>query len=390
MGSCSTCGIFAFVLIAGLFSSHVQATDVPVFVWGKPSVTYVPALSKYTNSEFAALVESQASGDTFIVLFAEDQLSTEDFTQCKLNTNTCFRNLAKVERKSYLPSVEEPLAIFDGELGGKVESVQLADDGSLSKDIVPKGGHTVIINLSGTDYATHDTLMNNLYNKLHGEFPNILSIYTAKTSSFKYSNLIRRTRQVTEAPPTQRNVLNVTNFIIAYEKFSAGPTDALAVVTLDQISKNDENSTENKLQIDLQGPGAKLSLSFQLTQGSWEVTGVTYDNAQYYMRYRIHLNQYFSFHCNNLEYYTPDGKKKIVFEEIQMQPNWPEEGREFKQFGDAWDCVGFTSPAILTGLFLVVIFIFIGGFGITWMMDMRTMDRFDDPKGKTITVTTAD
>lgn len=381
------CAAVALLLIA--LCSSIQAADVPVFVWGKPSVTYVPALSKYSSPEFSALVESQTDDGTFTLVFAEERLSTEDLSKCKLKTQTCFRNLAKVERKSYLPNVEEPLAALQGE-SGEVQSVQLSADGSLSERIVPKGGDVVIVNLSGDDFASHDALIDSLYNRLRAEFPNILVVYTGKTPSFRYSTLIRRTRQAKQEPNAMK-ILKVDNtFLMTYEKFSAGTPDQLIEVALDSAVKDTTNSSEDTLQIDITGASARLVLNFRLAQGSWEIVGVTYDNTPYYLRHQVGLNQYFSYRCNHLAYYTADMKKEIVFEQVQLQPNWPSEGREFAKFGDSWDCVGFTSPAILTGLFLVVIFISIGALGITWMLDMRTMDRFDDPKGKTITVSTTE
>lgn len=384
----------ALVLLGlALLASSIQASVVPVFVWGKPSVTYVPALSTYSASEFAALIESQTDDKTFTLVFAEERLSTENLNQCKLKTQTCFRNLAKVERKSYLPNVEEPLAAFERE-SGDIQSVQLSADGTLSERIVPKGGAVVIVNLSGDDFASHDALIDSLYNRLHAEFPSILAVYTGKTPSFRYSTLVRRTRQANqdEEKPAEVKILKVDNtFLMAYESFKAGPVDALAEVSLNTATKNEVNSSESSLQIDISGPSLILSINFELTSGSWEITGVTYDNAPYYLRHRVHLNQHFSYRCYSLQYYTLDMKKEIVFEQVQIQPFWPSEGvTETNKFGDSWDCVGFTSPGILTGLFLVFIFIFIGAYGVTWMMDIRTMDRFDDPKGKTITVNVAE
>lgn len=380
------------VLGLALLVSSIRASDVPVFVWGKPSVTYVPALSKYSASEFAALIESQADEKTFTLVFAEERLSTEDLSQCKLKTQTCFRNLAKVERKSYLPNVEEPLAAFERD-PSSIQSVQLSADGSLSERVVPKGGAVVIVNLSGADFASHDALIDSVYNRLRAEFPNILAVYTGKTPSFRYSTLVRRTRQAQDdEPAVPVKVLNVTNtFLMAYEKFLAGPVESLEEVSLESVTKNEANTTESTLQVDIRGTSAVLSINFELTSGSWEITGVTYGNVPYYLRHRVHLNQHFSYRCYSLQYYTMDMKNEIVFEQVQIQPFWPsEEVTEFNRFGDSWDCVGFTSPGILTGLFLVFIFIFIGAYGVTWMMDIRTMDRFDDPKGKTITVNVAE
>lgn len=378
-----------------LLVCSIQASDVPVFVWGKPSVTYVPALSKYSSSEFSALVESQSDDKTFTLVFAEERLSTEDLNQCKLKTQTCFRNLAKVERKSYLPNVEDPLVAFESD-SADIQSVQLSEDGTLSERVVPKGGAVTIVNLSGDDFAAHDALIDSLLGRLRTEFANILVVYTAKTPSFRYSSLVRNKRQAKQEEEDEEtatvHVLNITNtFLLTYEDFLAGPVDELVSVTLNTATKSNDNSSDSTLQIDIAGTSAQLSITFELTSGSWEITSVTYDNEQYYLRNRVHLNQHFSYRCYSWKYYTLDLKKEIMFEQVQIQPFWPsEEYAEFTQFGDSWDCVGFTSPGILTGLFLVSIFIFIGAYGITWMMDIRTMDRFDDPKGKTITVNVAE
>lgn len=385
---CCAAALLALVAL----STSVQASsssDVPVFIWGKPSVTYVPALSQYTTAEFAALVESQTDAGTFTVVFAEERLSTEDLAQCKLKTQTCFRNLAKVERKSYLPSVQEPMAAFGGDFED-VQSVQLAEDGSLSERIVPRAGSLVVVNLAGDDFASHDALIDGLYDRLRAEFPNLLAVYTGKTPSFRYTTLIRRTRRQTE--PTQNDVLQIENtFLMYYEKFEAGPVGGpLTAVVFSGVTKDATNSSETTLQVNLSGPAADLRINFALGQGNWQIMGVTYNGAPYFLRHRVDINQYFSYRCNDLRYYTPDMKNEIVLTEVQLQPHWPSEGGPaFEKFGDAWNCVGFTTPGILTGLFIVFIFIFIGSYGITWMMDIRTMDRFDDPKGKTITVNTA-
>uniref|UniRef100_A0A182MMC6 V-type proton ATPase subunit S1/VOA1 transmembrane domain-containing protein n=1 Tax=Anopheles culicifacies TaxID=139723 RepID=A0A182MMC6_9DIPT len=381
----------ALCLAFAVFGSARASSNVPVFVWGKPSVTYVPALSRYSSSEFAALVEAQIDEKTFTVVFAEDRLSAEDLSQCKLKTQTCFKNLQKLERKSYLPSVEEPLSVLEG---SNAQSVQLLSDGSLSERIVPQAGGIVVVNLSGGDFSSHDAIIDALYNRLHSAYPNIVAIYTGKTPSFSYSSLVRKTRQAEPEPEPKKEVLKTDGFLMVYEKFMFGQADAaeLTSATLTSAAKI-ENATTDVMQVRLTGAGAQVDLFFLLTQGSWEITGVWFDNQEYYLRNRVHVNQHFSYSCNDWEYYSFDLQKKIVFQEVQLQPFWPNaEGESVPsdRFGDAWYCVGFTSGGILSGLFLVLIFIIIGSYGITWMMDIRTMDRFDDPKGKTITVNAAE
>lgn len=45
----------------------------------------------------------------------------------------------------------------------------------------------------------------------------------------------------------------------------------------------------------------------------------------------------------------------------------------------------FTAP-ILAGLFVTILMLLIVTWGIIMIMDIKTMDRFDDPKGKTISI----
>uniref|UniRef100_A0A182XX75 V-type proton ATPase subunit S1/VOA1 transmembrane domain-containing protein n=1 Tax=Anopheles stephensi TaxID=30069 RepID=A0A182XX75_ANOST len=336
------------------------------------------------------MVPVQIDENTFTVVFAEERLSAEDLSQCKLKTQTCFKNLQKLERKSYLPSVEEPLSVLEG---SNAQSVQLLADGTLSERVVPQAGGIVVVNLSGGDFASHDAIIDALYTRLRNAHPNIVAIYTAKTPSFSYSRLVRKTRQTEPEPEPTREVLSTDGFLMVYEQFKFGQADAAELTTakLDRAAKI-ENATTDSMQIRLTGAGAQVDLFFLQTQGSWEITGVWFDNQEYYLRHRVHVNQHFSYSCNSWEYYSYDLQKKIVFEEVQLQPFWSTEGETVptNRFGDAWYCVGFTSGGILSGLFLILIFIIIGSYGIAWMMDIRTMDRFDDPKGKTITVNAAE
>ncbi|KFB36113.1 AGAP003879-PA-like protein [Anopheles sinensis] len=386
-------GLPVLLLALAVFGG-ARATNVPVFVWGKPSVTYVPALSRYSSTEFEALVEAQIDENTFTIVFAEDRLSTEDLSQCKLKTQTCFKNLQKIERKSYLPSVEEPLSVLEG---SNARTVLLLSDGTLSEPIVPRAGGIVVVDLGSGDYASHDAAIDALYARLRNSYGNILAIYTGKTASFSESRLVRKARQA--EPEREPKTLSADDFLMSIEQFSYGPVDAaeLTVVTLDKAEKVPANSSNEAdaqtLHIQLNGPSAKVDLHFMVSQGSWEITAVSFNDQQYYLRHRVHVNQHFSYRCNQWEYMTFDLQNKIVFEEVQFQPFWPEDGAASTvpvKFGDAWHCVGFTTGGILSGLFLILIFLIIGAYGIAWMMDIRTMDRFDDPKGKTIIVNTTE
>lgn len=59
-------------------------------------------------------------------------------------------------------------------------------------------------------------------------------------------------------------------------------------------------------------------------------------------------------------------------------------------FGQAVDCIPYFNIEIWTGLFVVFLMLFILTWGLQMLMDVNTNDRFDDPKGKTITISATD
>jgi V-type H+-transporting ATPase S1 subunit len=63
---------------------------------------------------------------------------------------------------------------------------------------------------------------------------------------------------------------------------------------------------------------------------------------------------------------------------------------ENAKFSDPQERDSFFTPPILAGLFVTFLLLFIVTWGITMIMDIKTMDTFDDPKGKTITVNVAE
>lgn len=79
-------------------------------------------------------------------------------------------------------------------------------------------------------------------------------------------------------------------------------------------------------------------------------------------------------------------KKKTLFS--QVQPFLPD--KLGLRFGDAADTLQYFTPGIWMGIFVMAILSLVFTVGLVMMMDIRTMDRFDDAKGKTITINSAE
>lgn len=67
---------------------------------------------------------------------------------------------------------------------------------------------------------------------------------------------------------------------------------------------------------------------------------------------------------------------------LQVQPFDVKNGR----FGLPWDCVGFFTAPIWMALFSIIILLIILAYGLWMILSINVMDRFDDSKGKTITI----
>ncbi|XP_038061345.1 V-type proton ATPase subunit S1-like [Patiria miniata] len=155
----------------------------------------------------------------------------------------------------------------------------------------------------------------------------------------------------------------------------------------------------------------KMSLVFNSTVSTvaashsyfWSVTSASFvefavDDGQL-IRYDVQTGitdtpQDFSFHCTDSVFTLTQADKgtasaQLAITELQVQPTGVKTVKDVPQFGTANDCVGFFTEGIWMGLFTGLILLLILSFGVGMISNLRVMDKFDDPKGKTITVNVA-
>lgn len=82
--------------------------------------------------------------------------------------------------------------------------------------------------------------------------------------------------------------------------------------------------------------------------------------------------------------------KYFPFEEyilmVILQAEVYKDKRQSPKFSVADDAVGFFTIPIWSGIFVSSLFIAIVLGGLSMIFDIKTMDQFDDPKGKTVTI----
>lgn len=125
---------------------------------------------------------------------------------------------------------------------------------------------------------------------------------------------------------------------------------------------------------------------YTLKTVNYEPVGQTNNNQNLTTNADIVFPFKFSYHCShNILFQKNLTLLSIADLQVQIDPQVSGNGKV--SFSDAYDCVGFTTIPIWTGIFVTAILALIIIWGLTMIIDIRTMDRFDDPKGKTITVT---
>lgn len=107
--------------------------------------------------------------------------------------------------------------------------------------------------------------------------------------------------------------------------------------------------------------------------------------TELFAKREIYFPYNFSYHCSLETAFVKNKDAFLNITEMQVEID-----HKNAVFSDAYDCVGFTSIPIWTGIFVNVLLISILIWALVMIMDINTMDRFDDPKGKTITISTAE
>lgn len=280
--------------------------------------------------------------------------------------------------------------------------------------------------------------MSKLYSSLAEKRENVIAIYTARHPSFVrqstalfciqtlisfsptqvYSKpLIRKTRDAEaaeqsvkapgpeakapeveakapearqeEAPVAQKVfIANPPRFMIALSRLFIGADEIdLSAANVEfNITDASEGTTMNAALI----AGAhKIGMTIELSGGTWRAKTFSYNGNQKF-RSAVPISAYDrkSFGCGDLRLADVVAKVEITLENVQIQPLFnPAADETLTAFSDHFnDCVGFFSPAIWGAIFVIILLMSIMSCGLTFILDIKSNDRFDDPKGKTITI----
>lgn len=386
---------------------------VPVYIWGSQRVVEPsPALHRLSQSSFQDEIVNNLKDIPRIVVFAEQSLSPEDLGHRDSSGNVAFPNLSKVYETSkvtYLMHVQNPLKALENSFDDveEISVAKLEDEGYSIPD-----AQLVIINLNdATDderrsdmLKRHDELISQLISSLKEKDENILAIYTAHHASWTGPSLshLRKIRALTTDTNATVNKYMDNDTILFYTSGDAtilsgsGSSAVTTTVSLTYAATSDNSS------VTLTGSGTDnssvaVNVSFRFVKSNtayWylDATDLVHGTSTWSgnLNSTVYAPLGFSYTCGNQTFSTDNFS--ITFLQFQVEPVIFKSTYLTKQhkFDDPYNCVGFTTIPIWSGLFVTFIFLLIMTFGLTMMMDIRTMDRFDDAKGKTITINTSE
>lgn len=177
-----------------------------------------------------------------------------------------------------------------------------------------------------------------------------------------------------------------------------GSFEQLTTLSSASSATKQKNSVILDLKFQLPSdPKITIKMNFTKSQGYYNLMNITYTDTSHpneislKWKKSLYVPQNFSYNCgeeflaqwffqNETGKDAPKYTIQLKFSDMQIQMD------ANKAFSEAYDCIGFTSIPIWTGIFVTFILGIILIWGLTMIIDIRTMDRFDDPKGKTITI----
>jgi V-type H+-transporting ATPase S1 subunit len=369
-----------FVCFTTLLINEIGADLVPVLMWQNvKSVEEVPSISHVSPDTFKEILLQRINNNKpHIVIFKEVTLSPEDFSHNKEVTFPHLSQISKIAQVTYYPSVENPLSA--------VSSLPLSSTEVDLKEVllnanVPED-KILIVDLNDVQeeenrnamLRRHDVAITDIYNNLVKKHDNVLAILTGESSSWVAPNDVTTHRRAKRADnPKLKGTQSATGVLIHLLKgtFKDNNNNVEFDVSSVTIDETKITATLDNLQ--------KLTMDFSEKNGYWYITKITYGATEF--KSEIYASRGFSYACDLT---LKSGTNTLQLDEFQIQV---QTGVDIAKFGDAYYCVGFTSIPIWSGIFVTFLLLIILTIGLTMIMDIKTMDRFDDPKGKTIIVT---
>lgn len=381
--------VIVLSLICGSFALDTNFSPVLVFKnKGNPTTFGDGVISSTTpvkQGEFEQYFD-KIDGNQKVVICLTDDLSPEDLSIRNVHKERGFQNLAtQVSIERYLPYVENAVDnkfIQRFTMGVKLHTL------TTTNEVEPEPSddeNIIIVSLPACDDDEESRFhcMAHIDRACYAlsqldEYKDALFILTSEMNSHLSEVHSRKARDVTTPAANDATVYSdaismvyLKGLMVRNKKGTDTPVSV--TVTATKVSNNE-------IKVDFTGQNS-VSLVFQLDEGEYVILNQSKSKAfdkPIDLQSEVAWPQEFSFACvSSLYMKNPDKNAENVglyFHNLQIQLNFTNDGgAKFSKFGDSYDCVGFTSPAIWSGLFITFLLLGIVSTGITYIMDIRTV-----------------
>ncbi|XP_040007881.1 V-type proton ATPase subunit S1b [Xiphias gladius] len=432
----------AFIaLFVGFFATGSPSAQVPLLMWSSDGLPPLasPAAGHITSHDqlTAYLATAIGSGPHTALLFLQDKLSKDDFTVFGgvfgNKQDSAFQNLEAALQSSsssvVLPALEwlgssAIPALLQEKLG---VSPLLVDTDTLSHlSFNASVSNLLLINLpycTGLHKSCKEVLHDN--DEIIGKVLSIMKAknvpYTAIYTGLQPSRIISETsandqsvgRSLLQAvvpdvkPPIMFNVSGNPCIMLWAQSLNISLSSTSAWINLAAETPSLAGSMCNRSNsLLVLSYSSGFTLSFAMSQRLYPVSArnwFTLDSvelqsngitASFIGSRGIYAPAEYSFHCQSVSSF-PDGllvsnnpsqnasQWRLNFIDFQIQGFSLANGTNFSY---ASDCAGFFTPGIWMGLLTSLLMLLIFVYGLHMIMQLNTMDRFDDPKGPSISV----
>lgn len=420
----------AISVLLALFNSII-AGNIPVLLWS-PSASMADLPQTIAGKTLGSddffnryLTKISHQSDNMVV-FMQDKLDMQDFTRYADVYNPhsdggSFRNLKHLLNEHYsaqLPSVTstvESVNMLAKNKDRKVVTVSKPSD--IDSLDLNTGANLLLVKLTpvigkenmGKTLAENDKFIGEVTHALAKRGIAYTAVYTGESSQTEVADELPSLRHLLSVDNDNGTFVNVSGCMYLY-MLKAMISIKTGNTTYDtELKKPDDtgsmcanDSAILKLKFENGSLTTELEMKIELLKtGGWTVLNTSValsgqipdkkfsDTILIPKMSKVNAPVAFSYHCSSLSVqgYQNESDSKgdtvtLTFTEFQLQPF----NIKKDQFSQAWDCVPFFTAGIWMGISVTIFIVAILFFGMTMLANITTQDRFDDPKGKTITV----
>jgi V-type H+-transporting ATPase S1 subunit len=403
----------SFKVIVSLISFFINAVycadEVPVVLWGtgmKSINNHVSALKKLSAPEFENFVKKLSSNEPpVIAAFIEPSLSMEDFQLQDGNEISAFplmqQRFEVDDLVTFLPYVKDPIKALDLlKEKGYVSTSDLRNLPGNPKNLMvvklddAKDDETRVEMLRRHDKIIHETC--SAVEEKYGN-GNAVCVLTASRKSWIESEMAPPIRHLLDVPSAVTN-----ESIVFYENHVGLIYTKNLTISLNNIvcslsaptvpPTNDKSSMEVYVPMTCPGDSkadrVRLEFKFTSDNRTWTLSSISVlkDKKFNFANSSILISASIgnSYHTPAVVVFQDADNNTLNFTSIQAE--FFSKPSTTAAFGPADDSVTFFTIPIISGLFVTSLIVTIVLLGLSMIFDIKTMDQFDDPKGKTVTI----